>query len=275
MTLNRPNPRLAILRAQLAAKAEAEQLQRDTMRLMALAPIRCKAPAPDAATLPLPPSYWDDMEEMWPASAETLAPAKPAAKQPEPSSDVWHSEAPSVVGVYIASADRCTGVISYWNGSKWHIGAGNVRDARRMPPRTTFAVEWFRLIEADAPTDLAARLASTSGAADGAALIGFDRSAAPGVAKLTHSVCIKAHGGWKVGQVRVTDAAFPECFVPCDKDGWIPHTPTADSTCPVPDGMEFEVKRNDGFPVQDGTTILHWAKGSAICAWRPIADGSK
>lgn len=27
MTLNKPNPRLAILRAQLAAKAEAEQLQ--------------------------------------------------------------------------------------------------------------------------------------------------------------------------------------------------------------------------------------------------------
>ena len=33
--------------------------------------------------LPLPPSYWDDLEEMWPAGSETQAPSKPAAPLPQ------------------------------------------------------------------------------------------------------------------------------------------------------------------------------------------------
>lgn len=84
-------------------------------------------------------------------TAVTLVPAKPASPNPEQAADVWHSEAPSVPGVYIASAERCKDVLSYWDGSKWHCGAGNAGDARKQTPRKDYPVEWLRLIEADAP----------------------------------------------------------------------------------------------------------------------------
>lgn len=293
------------------------------------------------ADLPLPPSYDEDLEH-W---LKTLAPAKPASPKPEPTADVWHSEAPSVPGVYIASADRSKDVLSYWDGSKWHCGVGNAGDARKQTPRKYFPVEWLRLIEADAPAkplpsassfapgdrivitrgddhyfftgdtgtvvavdsdgDLqvrfdsnsrakkgcawfvrptrAARLAPTSSAADGAALVG---------AKLKHSVCIKAHNyasfvDYPVGAViPVRHESIPryrECWLPCVEDGWIPHTPTADSVCPVPDGVRFEARYGDGTPVDDtestkhGDCIILWraTTGSAPCndivAWRPIA----
>ena len=124
------------------------------------------------ADLPLPPSYWDDLEH-W---LKTLSPAKPAklsgdfavlltpsgvaicdstgtgyvsAKQPEPAADVWHSEAPVVPGVYIASCNRDNGVMSYWDGKLWHVGSGSLRQVRSTPYRTGQNVEWLRLIEAD------------------------------------------------------------------------------------------------------------------------------
>lgn len=362
MSMNKPSPRLAILRAQLAAKAADESFARALYSYSAQNQRTLRALPPLADSLPLPPSYWDDLEH-W---LKTLAPAKPAAPQPckapstrpissawrfasdvpvservglwhiwtgegsdtpsparadfyfngtdsvyrvaapgvrsgdpydeskyttaEPADDVWHSEAPSVPGVYIASEERCRDVLSYWDGSKWHCGAGNVGDARVQMPRGAYPVEWLRLIEADAP---AARLASTSSAVDGAALIGFDRSAAPGVAKLTHSVCIKAHNyasfvDYPVGAViPVCHESIPiyrQCWLPCDKDGFIPHTPTADSVCPVPAGVHFETLlfggaawlRPDrtvdgGYGGTGDCNCIKWDAGTSVIAWRPIA----
>lgn len=78
MNMNRPSPRLAILRAELAAKDDAIRLQRASYKITAAGGISCPVPAPDADSLPLPPSYWDDLE-YW---LKTLAPAKPATPQP-------------------------------------------------------------------------------------------------------------------------------------------------------------------------------------------------
>ncbi len=125
---------------------------------------------------------------------------------------------------------------------------------------------------ASQPSELCARLADAGGAASGAALVG---------AKLTHKVCIREHigtyrGRWRLGEVVAAESRMgtESAWIPCDKDGWIPHTPTADSTCPVPAGVAFDIKRFDTTEVRRGTIIMHWQKGSAIVAWRPVAGGA-
>lgn len=251
MQLNKQSTRLAILRAELAAKNRPlHNMSADAFEHGVHMP----------SDPPLPPSYWDDLEH-W---LKTLAPAKPAAKQPEPAADVWHSEAPSVAGVYIASADRCREVLSYWDGSKWHCGAGNASDARKQAPRTAFAVEWLRLIEADKPARQPAQVASTR-----------------------HVVCIKAHicdvtgitvaVGQAAPAIGVHEMQQPGRWLPCDASGWVTHVPTADSVCPVPEGIEHQVRWRNGYETL-GIDGFNWSEQepgghrSDIIAWRPIAS---
>lgn len=277
MQLNKPNPRLDILRFDAYVKAMGEELARIEYAESAQNPRVSRAAPPDADSLPLPPSYWDDLEH-W---LKTLAPAKPAAtgdayvsaKQPEPSADVWHSEAPSVAGVYIAAAyDLSVTQRRYWNGCGWSQNWEVTDEAsyaarRRGNASCTSDIQWLRLIEADAP-------------------------AQEKPAKLTHSVCIKAHHGfsgvhWSVGSVATflpAHAMVPECWRACDADGWIPHTPTANSVCPVPAGVHFETLLFGGFTVLRPTrtvdggyggtgdcNCIKWDTGTSVIAWRPIA----
>lgn len=243
------------------------------------------------ADLPLPPSYSEDLEQ-WLAqreservheavldrqsAARSVAPAKPAAGQPAKPQDAsgWR------IGSDVPPHERV---------GLWHYKAvgGKLASVARQGDDLMFDVLLYRQAapgtkEGDrydeskyATADMTARLASTS-SADGAALVG---------AKLTHSVCIKAHHGVQVG--RVVDGsrplAYPKLWLPCDAAGWIPHTPTADSVCPVPDGVRFEARYGDGTPVDDtestkhGDCIILWraTTGSVPCndivAWRPIA----
>lgn len=256
MTLNKPSPRLAILSAQLAAKAEAEQLQRDTMRLWARAPIRCKAPAPDAATLPLPPDYWSELE-LW---LKTLAPAKPAAQQPEPTIKVGDT--------VMTKYDGLATVISLGSGEL----LGEVATVRILSNGYEGCTSVAGLKRISQP-ESAARLASTS-SADGAAPLG---------AKLTHAVCCgnKMESYSKIGDV----IPWAHCYAPgvdwrmCHKDGWIPHTPTADSKCPVPDGVEIELMTQQSPTYRHVARVapgmmreVKWRGKSTIVAWRPIAD---
>lgn len=212
------------------------------------------------ADLPLPPDYWSDLEH-W---LKTLAPAKPAAEQPEPAADVWHSTAPSVAGVYIASTNKRTDTRRYWNGSQWSMPwyDESTEHVYRSRP-TTVPILWLHLIEADKPAQQPAQKAST------------------------HSVCIKAHGfaDWQVGDVwplATDEFAYPEYWLPCDESGWVTHVPTADAVCPVPEGVDHETKRRNGEILgSDCSTSLAWQLGHKerrvpheddIIAWRPIAQ---
>lgn len=202
------------------------------------------------ADLPLPPSYWDDLEH-W---LKTLAPAKPAAEQPEPAADVWHSEAPSVAGVYVTRWAGFEATNRHWDGSRWsegYYGASSDTERQDDSDIEEGPVEWLRLIEADKPAQQPAQNAST------------------------HSVCIAENACFKIGSV-ITGSQDPEYWLPCDASGWVTHVPTADSLCPVPDGVDFEFKVRDGelsYPgSKNGINAVNWDSGrSFICAWRPIA----
>lgn len=90
-----------------------------------------------------------------------------------PSADVWHSETPSVPGVYAIDyahepSKNKTGWCAWFDGQAWHsISVGQdssaVLRARKLVAEP-LSVVWLRLIEAD---EQAARLASTSGADGG------------------------------------------------------------------------------------------------------------
>lgn len=230
---------------------------------------------------PLPPSYWDDMEEMWPSVPQApTGDAYVSAKQPD-QADVWHSEPPAVAGVY---ETRPLGAAAYsarerwWDGSAWHSNHSSMEPTMEQVRTTGVRPEslygpllWLRLIEADKPAE----------------------TAAPAAAE--YSVCIKAHGmaEWLVGDVQPGSPdtfAHPGNWLPCDKDGWVSHTPTADSVCPVPEGVEAEIQFENGCFVQlsnlldiDGYApwdvkkagraaafVFHSELGyGAISAWRP------
>ena len=211
MQMNRPSPRLAILRAQLAAEQFGALCQRAEYIISAEQP-RCRpAPPPDADSLPLPPDYWSELER-W---TKTLTP--PAASM--------------------------TPVLDKLCG----------------------------------PAD-------PSNAAQGAA---------PAAAVTRYCVCVEEHEFehvlWLVGDVR-KECAADECRRPaawrdCDKDGWIPHVPQADSVCPVPEGAWFEARYGDGSPVactestrRDCAILWKRTNGSDpssdIVAWRPVPTTS-
>ena len=105
----------------------------------------------------------------------------------------------------------------------------------------------------------------------------------------THSVCIKAHNGSDIGKVFEGAPSLrlaPEFWRPCDSQGWITHTPTADSVCPVPSDVAFEARYGDGTTVHEPESTRHgdctilWraAAGSAPCndivAWLPTGSAA-
>lgn len=331
--LNKPSPRLAILRAQLAAEADAIRIQRASYKISNAVGCSCPVPAPDADSLPLPPDYWSDLEH-W---LKTLAPAKPAAEQPaksqdasgwrrgprvpygerlglwhvravaddkdvsnasdavrlgfvtgceyrpavsgaavgdpydeskytsaaqhpEPTADVWHSEAPSVAGVYQCLTDvlHVGEWYSHYDGQSWSglsARSSGLSKADHRNRIVTKTCKWLRLIEADKPAQQPAQKAST------------------------HSVCIKArksHGfNRDIGTVLPLPPhcmSRPEYWLPCDESGWVTHVPTADAVCPVPDGMKYQARLANGeIGVHCGWTDKPHPE-RRIIAWRPIAQ---
>lgn len=281
MTLNRPNPRLQILRAQLAAEADAVRMQRASYKISNAIGCSCPVPAPDADSLPLPPDYWSDLEH-W---LKTLAPAKPDAKQRE-------SHAPVTIGFDLGAPEGDTTVIAL-APAKPAAPEAPFPAPPQLPPVPGLAL-------ADIHAYIRDRLASTS-SADGAALIG-ERPAEPRTIPVpwdqwhekamrdmvkpaqqpaqkasTHSVCIRSHGVWKAGEVTRWHSAkpgTPDNWLPCDESGWVTHVPTADAVCPVPRGVLFSVRMRDGQESAPGTSAWSWgpACDGTIIAWRPIAQ---
>lgn len=217
---------------------------------------------------PLPPSYWSDLEH-W---LKTLAPAKPAEVKPAPS-DAW---APAI-GDRIMINEGVDRAGFYFPGDTGIIiGIDHDFDLKvKFDASSKAKVSNFWYVN---PKN--ARLASTS-SADGAALV---------VEKMKHSVCIKAHGfaEWVVGEVMpggTAKWAHPENWRACTPEGWVPHTPTADSMCPVPDGVAYEALRRSGtITLFGGVPDNAWQIGfkydrspvpGDVVAWRPISDGSK
>lgn len=213
-----------------------------------------------------------DMHSLGAADNAAHGDAYVSAKQPD-QSEVWHSEPPAVAGVYIASMKKLADTRRYWNGSQWSQPWYGQTPRHECKSQTTdvVGIQWLRLIEADKPAE----------------------TAAPAAAE--YSVCIKAHGmaEWLVGDVQPGSPdtfAHPGNWLPCDKDGWVSHTPTADSVCPVPEGVEAEIQFENGCFVQlsnlldiDGYApwdvkkagraaafVFHSELGyGAISAWRP------
>lgn len=218
--------------------------------------------------LPLPPSYWDDLEEMWPSVPQApTGDAYVSAKQPD-QAEVWHSEPPAVAGVYVASAFRNATMLRWFDGSNWHIesvsNANSTEAARRTVVEATSykaRIEWLRLVQADKPAETAAPAA-------------------------TRSVCIKAHINAagvlnKVGHVIAVSPhcvlTFPDCWLPCDEYGFVSHTPTAGSVCPVPVGVTAEAKWRKGL-IACARTVGTWGSfHNATCeivAWRPTGEAA-
>jgi hypothetical protein len=183
-----------------------------------------------------------------------------SAKQPEPAANVWHSEAPSVAGVYVASI-ACNSTRKRWfDGSYWHedlsINDRNDRtknEKREVEPYHS-RVKWLRLIEADAP---AAKPVQQVERGLGQAW----------------SVCIKPISGYKVGHVALGRSDESTGYWRnCDADGWVTHNPLADSVCPVPSGVKAEAKWRKGLVAcadQVGTWGLFSNPTCEIVAWRP------
>lgn len=266
MSMNKPSPRLAILRAQLAAEARELQAYRDAMAGPTWVGA---APAPDADSLPLPPTYDQDLDA-WLISIDHAQSRRHYEMQPdgavhdvEPTADAWHSELPTVAGVYIAAAyDLCVTQRRHWNGRGWSQNWEVTDDAplaarRRGTASVHSDVKWLRLIEADKPAETAAPAAAT------------------------HSVCIKAHHNLAGAMNHVGDVIeygpssrhVPECWLPCDKDGWVSHTPTADSVCPVPAGVNFKVRFRNGHVANERCDYWGSMGGQSaqaeIVAWCP------
>lgn len=177
---------------------------------------------------------------------------------PKPAAEVWHTEAPTVAGVYIASVDGI-GLDSdchrHWDGRTWSESwfptLGQERTHTRESEEANFCIVWLRLIEADTPASTAQQF-----------------------------VCIRAHQGandWKVGDIAVVVSANePDNWRLCDAEGWIAHVPTADAVCPVPEGVEFEVRRRAGHAGKMNRPDTLWQSSSMPSAdpvaWRPVVQ---
>lgn len=104
----------------------------------------------------------------------------------------------------------------------------------------------------------------------------------------SYMVCVEDYttlgGPWKVGEVIEGSAQrcrYPARWRDCDKDGWVLHTPRADSVCPVPVGVDFHARRRSGGVVTDSVRARGapdlWRSfenmqdyGPDYVAWRPV-----
>lgn len=281
MRLNKPSPRLAIMRAQLAREAVTLKCDRIMYANSAQNPRVSRAPPPVAEDLPLPPSYDEDLAE-WlkmlraqPAS-KTQQPAAPA---PKPIASAWRRGADipesERLGLWHdARAADLEGVVGKVGCAKHAEGLlFNVMMYRPAAPGTKEGDPYDESRYAAAAQS--AKPADAGSAENGDAMV---------VAKLTHSVCIKEHVAsghlWRVGNV-LNDSPnvrlFPENWRACDKDGWIPHIPMADSVCPVPESVAMiDICFKHGLMLYKSKCDKAWTdtKGNCnIAAWRPVEGG--
>lgn len=193
--------------------------------------------------------------------------------EPEPAADVWHSEAPSVAGVYETRINNAFGVrqddgprhfdLVNWSVTLTHQG----RIVEHKKITTAFfrndEIEWLRLIEADPAKPVRQTTAA-------------------------HKVCIRPYTTsrgceWSIGQLSwgaADDFESPNNWLPSDKDGWVTHEPRADSVCPVPAGLEYAYRLRNGKEATGNVNPACWRLGLVsdgntkpssidVVAWRP------
>lgn len=181
----------------------------------------------------------------------------PTAKT-EPEAEVWHTEAPTVAGVYIASSYRGPDFRRHWDGLVWSYAWREsdpeevIAISRSLRHQAKTHIQWLRLIEADTPT--------------------------PAAQESAKRVIRMGPRCWRIASSEGPYGCAHDYT--CDADGWISHTPTADAVCPVPGGVEFETKRRDGDIVDHRSTPAGaWELGyrhsrtmspGDVVAWRPI-----
>lgn len=107
-------------------------------------------------------------------------------------------------------------------------------------------------------------------------------------ADLLHVVCVQSANPKMVGCVSNAlmsqesarghadgmSALVGQYWEQCDADGWIPHVPTADSVCPVPGDVEFDIILCDGQRGPGGRgdcNMIKWDTGTSVVGWRPAA----
>lgn len=179
-----------------------------------------------------------------PKSTESASGAALIGTKAEPEAEVWHTEVPTVAGVYLTRLLEPGGRTGprWFDGTFYHALGGDGNDPRKC---TCYGnnrdIQWLRLIKADTPAPAA------------------QESEKPSVFRSSPLV-------WRIGSM---------AFV-CDADGWISHTPTADAVCPVPAGVmcniRYSAEDNHTFPPNGnprlGKDWYGW--GEIIHSWRPI-----
>jgi hypothetical protein len=272
MRLNKPSPRLQILREQLAREKFSTQNARELYAHSAANP---------RTTHHYHPDYNADLADMWPEkpASKTPQPAVPATQPSQPSASAWR------IGTDIPVRER-VGLWHYQDDGRHASNAkvaGNLLFAAddRYRPAAPGTKEGDPYDESRYTDDLSARLADAGSAAS-----------VDGDGNLRHLVCVydkKAHTGriYEYPTAKAAKHAYDAALKTqdmdwrlCDKDGWIPHTPTAVSTCPVPPGVAANVRWRNG-SVHKEHTFFRWddqdGDGKApsdIVAWRPVSGGA-
>jgi len=277
--LNKPSPRLQILREQLALEKFELQNARELYAHSAANPRTTHHTDHEYG-------YNEDLAE-WLKSlvkkSEPLGDLQKAIPPAQPSASAWRR------GTDIPVSER----VGLWHN---RCADGAVFPARRAGS-LTFENLMYRHAapgtkEGDkydesryATADLSARLADASSAASGAALVGAkldsglrylvcvsDKNSSAGMIYAYATSEAAMHGYQSVLQMPDVDWRL------CDKDGFIPHTPTADSKCPVPSGIVgIDVRLANGIvKLGDTPDGWRWSKSNDfdIAGWRPAAGAA-
>lgn len=227
-------------------------------------------------------AYWQWQNEVHGGAPEKAPERRYYEQQPDGSvhdvepapAEVWHSEAPTVPGLYVVayeggrspSAYRDEPAYARWFGSKWSGWSSNIGCTKHVPTELEWI--WLRLVEAE-PAEPVQQ------------------------AQAKHKVCIRSYTtsrgcAWDIGQLSWGDAddfESPNNWLPCDRGGWVTHLHTADSVCPVPNGVRFEVRQRNGTVRDDeGARHIHslWKTvpgdtlefAADFVAWRPTGTAA-